>query len=156
MVQHPLARALRVDKLTLAGLEATLRLYREPDRAMQQIPTLRYLTRSLPELKRLARQLKARLQPVLGDSFLLSLLPERSQVGGGSLPGENLPTICVALCSRSGSPSADAIASALRKHTPPIFARIKSDHVLFDPRTLETDELAWIAQAAASLIQSAD
>ena len=149
---HPLARALRVEKLTLAGLEATLRLYRDPAQARTAIPTLRYLTRTLPELRRLAVRLKARIQAVLPPGrFTITLVQERSQVGGGSLPGEDLPTVCVALHAVGGQPSADAIAAHLRRHHPPVFARIRHDAVLFDPRTLEPEELAVIAAALRSL-----
>jgi L-seryl-tRNA(Ser) seleniumtransferase len=149
---HPLARALRVDKLTLAALEATLRLYRDPSRALREIPTLRYLSRPLRELESLAQDLGARLTQVLGDRFTVSLLPERSQVGGGSLPGEDLPTVCVALRATDGAPSADALASHFRRGSPPVFARIKSDALLFDPRTLEPADLESIVTAAAGLV----
>ena len=152
IAQHPLARALRVDKLTLAGLEATLRLYRDPEQARLAIPTLRYLTRTLPELRRLAVRLKAGIQSVLPPGrFTVVLLSERSQVGGGSLPGEDLPTFCVALRADSASPSADRIAAHLRRHHPPVFARIHHEAVLFDPRTLEPEELAVIAHALRDL-----
>lgn len=155
IARHPLARALRVDKFTLAALEATLRLYREPTRALAAIPTLRYLTRTEPELRRLAQRLRARLRAVLpADRFSVALMPESSQVGGGSLPGEDLPTVCVALRARNGSPSPDAIAAALRRHTPPVFTRIKADDILFDPRTLEPNEIAVIAEAVKPLASS--
>lgn len=152
IAKHPLARALRVDKLTLAALEATLRLYRDPSRALAEIPTLRYLTRTEPALRRLAQRLKQKLQMALpSDRFLLTLVPERSQVGGGSLPGEDLPTVCVALRACDGVPSPDEIAAHLRRHTPPVFARIKADTILFDPRTLEPEELGVIVQAISGL-----
>ncbi len=152
LTTHPLARALRVDKLTLAGLEATLRLYRDPAQARLAIPTLRYLTRTLPELRRFAVRLKARILSVLpSERFTVSLVQERSQVGGGSLPGEDLPTVCVALRAVASQPSADSIAAHLRRHHPPVFARIHHDAVLFDPRTLEPEELAVIADALRTL-----
>ncbi len=103
-------------------------------------------------MRALARRLRAKLAAVLpADRFALTLVSERSQVGGGSLPGEDLPTVCVALRAHAGMPSADAIAAALRRHTPPIFARIRADAVLFDPRTLEPEELNMIAAALAAL-----
>jgi L-seryl-tRNA(Ser) seleniumtransferase len=153
IVRHPLARALRVDKFTLAALEATLRLYREPDRAMQAIPTLRYLARQLPELRRLAQRLARGLRAALPpDRFAVTLLPERSQVGGGSLPGEDLPTVCVRLCPLTGDPPAERVAASLRAHTPPVFGRIKDGAVLFDPRTLEAEEVTVIVAAARTLV----
>ena len=145
---HPLSRALRVDKLTLAALEATLRLYRDPARALREIPTLRYLGRRLPELTSLAEMLRTGLAEALGAPFEVTTVPERSQVGGGSLPGEDLPTVCVALRPATGSPSPDEIAARLRIHTPAVFARIKSDAVLFDPRTLDEEEVGAIVEAA--------
>lgn len=154
VTKHPLARTLRVDKLTLAALEATLRLYRDPELALQTIPTLRYLSRTEPELRRMATRLQTRLRAVLPEEqFALRLVRENSQVGGGSLPGELLPTICVALQSRTGKPSPDAIVALLRRQTPPVFARIKEDAVLFDPRTVEPDEFGAIAAAAGALIE---
>lgn len=147
MSRHPLARALRVDKLTLAALEATLRLYREPERALAEIPTLKYLTRSLPELTKLAQNLKRQISLALSkERFEATIVPENSEVGGGSLPGESLPTVCVALRSLQSSPTPDEIAAALRRNTPPIFARIKANQLLFDPRTLELEEMKEIAQ----------
>ena len=149
---HPLARALRADKLTLAALEATLRLYRDPERALREIPTLRYLRRSYAELRALAETLKLRIEALLPkDRFELKLIEGASEVGGGSLPGELLPTVCVALQSRTGSPAPDEIAKALRKNDPPIFARIKADRILFDPRTLEQAEIEEIAIAISKL-----
>ncbi len=148
IVKHPLARALRVDKFTLAALEATLRLYRDPAKARQAIPTLRYLSRTEPELRRMAQQLHRRLRAVLPpDRFALDLVSDVSQVGGGSLPGENLPTVCVRLRALNDTPNADEIARRLRLHTPAVFARIKSNAIWFDPRTLDPPELVIIAEA---------
>lgn len=154
---HPLARALRIDKLTLAALEATLRLYRDPERARREIPTLRYLTRTEPELRRMANRLRLLLRRVLPEErFVVELVREQSQVGGGSLPGENLPTVCVALRARVGRPAAEEIATLLRRNGPPIFTRIKSDAVLMDPRTLEPEELGLIAAALNPLRSAPD
>ena len=124
----------------------------DPEQARIAIPTLRYLTRTLPDLRRLAVRLKARIRTVLPPArFTLTLVPERSQVGGGSLPGEDLPTVCVALRAVAASPSADRIAAHLRRHRPPVFARIQHDTVLFDPRTLDPEELTVIADALRDL-----
>lgn len=151
IAKHPLARALRVDKFTLAALEATLRLYRDPSAALREIPTLRYLTRTEADIRKLAQRLATRLRRVLdAGAFTVTLVPERSQVGGGSLPGEDLPTVCVALRGTGALFSPDDLAARLRRHTPPVFARIKADSLLFDPRTLEPDEVTVIVNAAAS------
>jgi L-seryl-tRNA(Ser) seleniumtransferase len=154
IARHPLARALRVDKFTLAALEATLRLYRDPEQAVQAIPTLRYLSRQLPELRPLARKLAGGLRAALGeDRFIVTLAPEQSRVGGGSLPGEDLPTVCVSLRARSGDPSADEMAARLRTYTPPVFGRIREDAILFDPRTVDNDEIPVIVAAARAVLK---
>lgn len=152
IVRHPLARALRCDKLTLAALEATLLLYRDPKRAMSEIPTLRYLSRTEPELRRMATRLRTRLRIRLpAERFQVDLIRESSQVGGGSLPGERLPTVCVALRSKAGFPSAEEIMAQLRRNRPAIFARIRDEMILLDPRTLETEEMREIEEALLSL-----
>jgi L-seryl-tRNA(Ser) seleniumtransferase len=151
ITKHPLARALRVDKFTLAALEATLRLYRDPAVALRDIPTLRYLTRTEAEIRKLAGRLATGLRRVLpAGAFTVSLVPERSQVGGGSLPGEDLPTVCVSVRANNNPPSPDDLAAILRRHVAPVFARIKDDALLFDPRTLEPDEINIIVAAAQS------
>ncbi len=150
IISRPLARALRVDKFTLAALEATLRLYRDPDTAWKGIPTLRYLSRDETELRRMARLLANRIRAAVpAGSLEIAQIAERSQVGGGSLPGEDLPTVCVRLRSlASPAPlSADNFAARLRRHTPAVFGRIKGDAVLLDPRTLEISEFAPMAAA---------
>ena len=152
IMAHPLARALRVDKLTLAGLEATLRLYRDPETALREIPTLRYIARTAQKLEFMAGLLATLLKTSLPkEKYTIRLVPEQSQVGGGSLPGENLPTICVALSSIDSSITPDAIAAHLRRHNPAIFARIRDNAVLFDPRTMEDDEVSQIAESVKFL-----
>jgi len=149
IAKHPLARALRVDKLTLAGLEATLRLYRNPETARTSVPTLRYLTRQEPEIRRLAQLLARGIRRTLNDKaqFEVELVKESSQVGGGSLPNESLPTVCVRVQCFTDSPTVTELAKALRQSTPPIFARIRNDALLFDPRTLEPAEIPLIVSA---------
>lgn len=142
--RHPMARALRVDKLTLAGLEATLRVYREPDRAAEQIPTLRYLFRTRAELEEMAMQLQRLITEQAGDFAEAACVPSVSQVGGGSLPGEDLPTVCVAV--RPARASEDALAACLRQADPPVFGRLEGGILLLDPRTLEPDELPLAAK----------
>lgn len=133
--RHPLLRALRVDKMTLAGLDATLRSYRQ-GRAEQDIPVWQML--SAP-----AARIEARVQRWLALSGFLSnraaLWPGESAVGGGSLPGESLPTFLLAVAIEQP----DQAATALRRQKTPLLCRIQSDHLLFDPRTvlLEQDEL---------------
>jgi len=151
IARHPLARALRVDKLTLAGLEATLRLYRDHEAAARAVPTLRYLSRRLDELEAMAASLRNMAEESCRGAVLLDLVDDRSQVGGGSLPGEDLPTVCLRVRIPAGM-SADRLASRLRVHRPPVFARIRDDAVLLDPRTLEEPDLPVIAQALAQAV----
>ena len=124
----PVARAVRADKLTLAALEATLGLYRDPAIARAEIPVLRMLTENSAEIKRRAEALHS---GPLVDGF--------SEVGGGSFPGAKLPTVLVELSVPGVSP--DALLERLRAATPPVIARIERDRVVLDARTLLPDQL---------------
>jgi L-seryl-tRNA(Ser) seleniumtransferase len=151
MRRHPLHRALRVDKLTLAALEATLRLYLNPGEAVREIPALRALAMSSDVIKRRARRLKQRLQAVLpAEKAVVRLREGVSAVGGGSLPGQQLPTMLV--CLRLSQVSALQLARALRWQEPAVFARIEQDEVVIDPRTLLEGELEMLVQAVARAV----
>ncbi len=134
---HPLARALRIDKLSLAALEATLALYRDPAHARTEIPVLEMLERSPATLEEMAQRLAERIGP--GARVVATV----SRVGGGALPLTELPGPAVAL---RGEPA--ALAAALRDGDPPVVARIHDGEVLLDPRTLAGDELESLADAA--------
>ena len=149
---HPLARSLRIDKLTLAGLEATLRLYRDPAKAMAAIPTLRYLTRSEEDIRRMAVRLRTGLTRALPqDRFAVSLVKENSYAGGGSLPADALPTTCIAIRTLNGGDSVDHLAKAFRLAKPSVFGRIREDAYLLDPRTLEGFEIDMIVKVCREL-----
>jgi L-seryl-tRNA(Ser) seleniumtransferase len=131
--RNPLFRALRVDKMTLCALEATLGLFLAPDGPSDAHPTFRMLRTGAAELKRRASALRARLRkevPRLG----VELRAGFSEVGSGSLPGESLATTLVSV--RHPSLSAAALARMLRFGDPPVYARIVDDLVCIDPRTL--------------------
>ncbi len=145
---HPLARAVRIDKLDLAALEATLRLYRDPDRAWEEIPVLRMLSRTQEELRRAAHDLVARLAPVIGEASALAVQPTVSESGGGALPGVELPSFAVAIAPRRDR--VEAWERRLRRHTPPVFARIADDRLLLDLRTLAPEDLAPLVAALAA------
>ncbi len=134
---HPLARALRIDKLSLAALEATLALYRDPARARREIPVLEMLERSAARLQAMADELAARIG---AGAQIVSTV---SRVGGGALPLTELAGPAVAL---EGDPG--TLAAALRHGEPPVIARIHDGRVLLDPRTLAADELEPVALAA--------
>jgi L-seryl-tRNA(Ser) seleniumtransferase len=134
---HPLARALRIDKLSLAALAATLTLLADPPRAIREIPVLAMLA-APPEV--LARR-AAELAGLIGSGA--EVVEAVAKVGGGALPLLELPGPVVAL------PAADvtAFASALRRGEPPVVARIEDGRLLLDPRTLTDTELALVAGA---------
>ncbi|MFC1935540.1 L-seryl-tRNA(Sec) selenium transferase [Chloroflexota bacterium] len=130
---HPLARAVRMDKLGLAALSATLLHYVKGE-ATSAIPAWRMIATPASELKRRAR----RWQRALGPRA--SIVPGESTIGGGSLPGETLPTWLVALEPDSSSGGAEGLASRLRNANPPVVARIEGERVLLDPRTVLPEE----------------
>jgi L-seryl-tRNA(Ser) seleniumtransferase len=134
---HPLARALRLDKLGLAALEATLRLYRDPEAARREIPVLAMLTVSDDVLLARAQRLAA---AVGGE-----IVEATARVGGGALPLLELAGPAVAL---RGAP--DALAARLRAADPPVIGRIEAGRLLLDPRTLADDEIALVASAVGS------
>jgi len=128
--EHPVARAVRADKMTLAGLGATLSLYRDPDSALREIPVLRMLTLSPEALEQQARRLLGAAPAVLQPE----LLAGESAVGGGAFPGAVLPTTLVSL--HAGRLGPDGLALRLRLGSPPIVTRVAGGRVLLDPRTL--------------------
>ena len=148
---HPMARALRLDKMTLAALEATLMLYRDEERAVQQIPTLRALALQLPESKTLAEELALKLHSALvkqkTDHLLESeVVEEVARAGGGSLPLADIPSAALAL--KFAHISADEAERRLRLDGPvPIVARIKDDRILLDPRTFVHDDDEVVVEA---------
>ena len=147
---NPLTRALRIDKMTLAALEATLQLYRDQRRAMQQIPTLRMLTMPLAAIQARAADLRNRLEKVGGPRLTVKLLDLPSKAGGGSLPLLALPSRCLGVTATPMSPN--AIERWMRHHSPPIIGRIENDRFIIDPRTLQEEELDLIAEAFAKML----
>ena len=137
--RNPLCRALRVDKLTLAALGATLALYADPARARAAVPTLRMLALTDHELGQRAASLQRALAAVGVPSELVS---GHSRVGGGAVPGAALPTTLVRLVPGGG---AAALERRLRAQQPAIVARVQAEGVLLDPRTVrEADEAALV------------
>jgi L-seryl-tRNA(Ser) seleniumtransferase len=149
---NPLTRALRIDKLTLAALEATLHLYRDPATAIDRIPTMRMLLMPKPEIERRANQLKQRLEQLDFPQLSVHLCDLPSKAGGGSLPLLELPSCCVGI--KITAVSANAIEKRLRQNKPPIIGRIENDMYLFDPRTVLEDEVDIIAAAIHSIAQA--
>ena len=128
--QNPLCRALRVDKVTLAGLEATLQLYRDPGQALESIPTLRMLGNTPESLSKRCEDLDAELT---GLGIGSSIVESEGRVGGGTYPGVKLPGFALA---RAGPHGAEALAMHLRNGAPPVIARIVDKRVFIDLRTV--------------------
>jgi L-seryl-tRNA(Ser) seleniumtransferase len=149
---NPLARALRIDKLTLAALDATLRQYLDRDKAVKDIPTLWMLTQPLTEISRKAELLSSGLGRINDPGLSLLVQNDTSQSGGGALPLGNFPTRTV--CISHDRLSANQIESRLRLGKPHIITRIKEGRVLFDPRTLNDEEIEKIVEAVRKILAS--
>lgn len=147
MKSHPLARVLRIDKLSLAALEATLLLCTDPAEAIAKIPTLSMLEADPGALEEKAHALANRLEPLANGRFQVQVLPVGGQVGGGSLPNLILPSRAVALIPADGK--AERLEALLRGHTVPIVSRVSRGKVLLDVRTLTGEDMDEISEALA-------
>ena len=134
IVKNPLHRALRCGKLTIAALEATLRLYQQSGRLAEEIPTLKAFTRPLRDLEAIAVLALPALQNVLGDGFRLSVEDSTAQIGSGALPAEEIPTKIIAI--EHARLDARQIADRFRHANPPIIGRINENRFLLDLRTI--------------------
>jgi L-seryl-tRNA(Ser) seleniumtransferase len=146
--RDPMARALRIDKLTVAALEATLELYFSPESLKQDVPLLAMLSVSLDSLKARAETLAARLRKAMpAESF--TVIQEESFAGGGSLPAWPFPT-AVVRWQPASQPSLDEITRRLRLGEPSVLARIREDAILFDLRTIAEHEYEELAAAVST------
>jgi L-seryl-tRNA(Ser) seleniumtransferase len=143
MKANPLNRAVRIDKLTLAALESTLLFYLDEKKAMREIPTLRMLGFDLGKLKRRARRLSKRLSGVTKEAEM-DIREDVSQVGGGALPLQDLPTIALIINPRNFS--VNKLEENLRKGDPPIICRISKDELVLDMRTVFDQEIPLLAK----------
>lgn len=144
MKKHPLARALRVDKMTFAAMEETLKKYRSEEKALHEIPVLRMITEPREELRERAQ----RLADMIGksnSSLSLDVIEVDDQIGGGSAPMVYLPGYAVAVSS--GSVTAKGLERQLRKHDRPVVARIHDDELLICVRTVADEEFGTVADA---------
>ncbi|HUI45483.1 MAG TPA: L-seryl-tRNA(Sec) selenium transferase [Nitrospirota bacterium] len=148
---NPLARALRIDKLTLAALDTTLNEYLDKEKAVREIPTLWMLTQPLSEIERKALLLEKGFQNIHDEGLSVSMQNDRSQSGGGALPTGNFPTKTV--CIRHRRLSANRIEMSLRLGQPHIITRIKEGMVIFDPRTLNDEEIGKIVEAMGRILE---
>ena len=152
--RNPLFRALRVGKLTYSVLETTLQAYRQDQ--LRRIPAWRMILMSFPEIvERAKRLLQACAPPGSAGPLEMALVDGESVIGGGSAPGLTIPTRLVALRSRRGGASAAVLGKRLLACRPPVIARVESDTVLLDLRTVLPEQDGALAQAVLSLVEGA-
>lgn len=148
--RNPLKRALRIGKVRLAPVEATLRLYRDPDRLAERLPTLRFLARPKVEIAALAQRLGPAVGAALGSSFTVTVVDCMSQIGSGALPREAIPSAAIAIhpaTVHSAGRVIERLAAALRRLAVPVVGRIENGALLLDLRCLE-DEAGFAANLA--------
>ncbi len=148
---NPLNRALRIDKMTLTAFESTLRLYRDPSRAVAEIPTLRMLTEPLAATTARAERLAARLEVLGTGQLTIRMAAAVARAGGGALPLLEIPSHCL-MVQREGF-RAQSIERFMRRQLPPIIGRIENDFFILDLKTVQEDELAVIETAFRHLLE---
>ena len=150
--KHPLKRALRVDKMTFAAMEAILRLYLDPDRLAQRLPTLRLLTRRQEDIRAQAERIAPLLATAFGDTATVAIVDCASQIGSGALPVETLPSAGIALTPRAPGKNdgrwLKSLAARFRALPVPIIGRLTNNLFLLDLRTLD-DETLFADQIAS-------
>jgi L-seryl-tRNA(Ser) seleniumtransferase len=148
--RNPMKRALRLDKIRIAALEATLRLYRDPDRLAARLPTLRLLARPSKEIEALAFRLLPAVSSRLGDAFSVAAEHCKSQTGSGALPLETIESAALVIrptAARSGGRALAALSAAFRRLPVPVIGRIEDQSFVLDMRCLE-DEKRFIENLA--------
>ena len=147
--KHPLKRALRLDKIRLAALEATLKLYRDPDRLAEALPTLRLLTRDAADLRAMAERLRPAFAAWAGPAWRVDVIACQSQIGSGALPVATLPSAGLALVptARTSGAAPDELAARLRGLAVPVIGTVRDGAVRLDMRCL-ADEAALAALLA--------
>jgi L-seryl-tRNA(Ser) seleniumtransferase len=147
--RNPMKRALRLDKIRIAALEATLKLYRDPDRLREQLPTLRLVARPQDEIDAVARRLAGPLSTALGERFAVEIIACASEIGSGAQPLHTVPSAGVAIrpARTRGSSALTQLASALRRLPVPVLGRIEDKALVLDLRCLE-DEAGFAANLA--------
>jgi len=151
--RNPLARALRVDKLCLAALEATLRLYLDPARALEQVPVLKRLAEPVEQVRARAQRAYGDLLDVLPDSAHIKVADDVARAGGGSLPEHDLPTAVISLRPPEGL-TPDELARRLRVGEPSVYPRIADEAVVFDFRTVTDDQISDLVRAVAAALSA--
>jgi L-seryl-tRNA(Ser) seleniumtransferase len=162
LAKHPLKRAVRLDRMRLAALEATLRLYRDPDRLAERLPTLRWLTRTRAEVRKTAEEVLAHVSAALGPAWSVTVVGCQSETGSGSLPLATMPSAGLAIVPSEPKPpgrALDDLAARLRRLPMPVIGRIHDGRLILDlrcldePRTL-TDQFGKMGTVPFSVHQS--
>ncbi len=149
--KNPLNRALRIDKFTLSGLESILRLYRDPERATETIPTLAMIATPVAVVSRRAARLQRRLRRSVGDGCDVALADTMARVGGGAMPEQNLASRAVALTPTVVS--VNRLEELLRRQEVPVIGRIEENRLLLDMRTVADDEVGLLADILARVLR---
>jgi len=147
---NPLTRALRIDKLTLAALESTLKLYRDEETAIQKIPTLRMLTISFEDICKKADRLFKTIKETIGSLAEIELAHLDSRPGGGSFPELSLASLCITIQPKKISVS--KLEMRMRLSTPSIIGRIEDNKYILDPRTIQDGQQAVISSTLAKIL----
>jgi len=142
---NPLVRSFRCGKLTYSALEATLKLYLEPETLPQRLPVLRLLTRKQDEIARKERSFLRKIKPFIQGQCIANVVNGFSQMGSGSLPGRDIPSKIITFCPTVMT--VDELAYKLRRNNPPIFTRIESEAVVMDFRTVFPDDVPFLLEA---------
>ncbi|MBU2631319.1 MAG: L-seryl-tRNA(Sec) selenium transferase, partial [Proteobacteria bacterium] len=148
--KNPLTRALRIDKLTLAALESTLKLYRDEEKAIREIPTLRMLTLPFEDICKKADLLFKTIKETIGSLADIDIADMNSRPGGGSFPELNLPTRCITLQPRNMSVS--KLEINMRLSTPAIIGRIEDNKYILDPRTIQEGQDTIISSTLGNIL----
>jgi len=148
--KNPMARALRIDKLTLAALESTLKLYQDPKTVVEKIPTLKFIFRQPEDIFNFAKQLIKSIQTKESKHLKINIIQNNSKIGGGALPLQQLPTCCISMVSETMTP--DQMDLYFRSFNPPIIGRIENDRYLLDCRTIQSDEISIVSKAITAIL----
>jgi L-seryl-tRNA(Ser) seleniumtransferase len=141
---NPLLRAVRIDKLTLASLEATFMQYLDEEKAIKEIPTLRMLTQSLDRIRQRAKKISVSLKKGISNQAAIEVIVDQSRAGGGSLPETDFPTFVVSI--KPSTISVNALEKKLREGAPPVIARIRENTLLIDARTVQDKEVKGLVE----------
>ncbi len=150
--KNPMNRAIRIDKMTLAALESTLRLYLDSELAMREVPTLRMITMKAEDLKKAAGKLKSLIKRNVKSAVKLDIFQSQSRVGGGAFPEQDLPTYLVGI--KSEQMNSEELKDRLLKTDPPLIGRIENEVFCLDPRTVSSEEFSMVCDALSQAMET--